>query len=92
MWLGRVRSNESPVLFLYQDWALGLLALKVWARAMTVEAFVGVGDRQPLPAAPPGGWRARLGRLTRTPLRQLPFWWTLSDVIWPLVQARGTAP
>ena len=88
--MGRVRSNETPVLFLYQDWALGMLALKVWARAMTVEAPFGLGER-PLPAAAPGGWRARLERLARTPLRQLPFWWTLGAVIWPLVQARSSS-
>jgi hypothetical protein len=88
--MDRVRSNETPVLFLYQDWALGMLALKVWARAMTVEAPFGLGER-PMPAAAPGGWRARLERLARTPLRQLPFWWTLAAVIWPLVQARGSS-
>ena len=33
-------------------------------------------------------WRARVQRLMRTPLRQLPFWWTLSVVIWPLLKVQ----
>jgi len=81
-----VRSNESPVLFLYQDWAVGMLVVKVWARAMTVEAPFGLAAERPVAPAAPDGWRARLERLMRTPLRQLPFLWTLRDVVWPLVK------
>lgn len=30
----RVRVDESPVFLLYQDWALGLVFLKIWMRAV----------------------------------------------------------
>ena len=76
------------MLFLYQDWAVGMLVVKVWARAMTVEAPFGLAAERPVAPAAPDGWRARLERLMRTPLRQLPFLWTLRDVVWPLVKVR----
>ena len=68
-------------MFLYQDWALGVLAVKVWARAMTVGAPCSIDGQPPASAAAPDSWRACLERLMRTPLCQLPFWWTLRAVI-----------
>ena len=35
----RVPVNESPVFLLYQDWALGLIFLKIWTRLVSI-AFV----------------------------------------------------
>lgn len=32
----RVPVNESPVFLLYQDWALGLLFLKIWTRLVMI--------------------------------------------------------
>lgn len=32
----RVSPSKSPILFLYQDWVLGLLCLKLWHRAIMV--------------------------------------------------------
>ena len=80
-----MRASETPVLFLYQDWALGLLALKLWMRIVTAGIGLAPLD-QPVPPAPPGSWQARLERLGRTPLRQLPLRWTVVAIIWPLLQ------
>lgn len=74
------------MLFLYQDWALGLLALKLWMRAMTAGGALGLVPEQAAQPAQPGSWRARLETLGRTPLRQLPLRWTVTAVIWPLLQ------
>lgn len=32
----RVPVDESPVFLLYQDWALGLIFLKIWTRLVSV--------------------------------------------------------
>lgn len=76
------------MLFLYQDWALGLLGLKLWMRLVTGGGALGLAPEQAAPPAPPGSWRARLETLSRTPLRQLPLRWTVTAVIWPLLQVR----
>ncbi len=76
-------------MFLYQDWALGVLALRVWARGMTVHAPSSLAHDRRSPAAAPNGWRARLECLMCTPLRQLPLWWTLGAIIWPLLRVRS---
>lgn len=34
----RVPINESPVFFYYQDWALGLVFLKIWTRLVDVRS------------------------------------------------------
>ena len=49
-----------------------MLVVKVWARAMTVEAPFGLAAERPVAPAAPDSWRGRLERLMRTPLRQLP--------------------
>ncbi len=77
-----------PVLYLYQDWMLGVLVLRVWVLAMTVGAPSSLADVRPLPAAAPISWRARLECLMRMPLRRLPFSWTLHAIIWPLLRVR----
>lgn len=33
----RVPVDESPVFLLYQDWALGLIFLKIWTRLVSVK-------------------------------------------------------
>ncbi|EOX98307.1 RING/U-box superfamily protein isoform 2 [Theobroma cacao] len=35
----RVPVDESPVFLLYQDWALGLIFLKIWTRLMVIVGF-----------------------------------------------------
>ena len=32
----RVPVDESPVFLLYQDWALGLIFLKIWTRLVSI--------------------------------------------------------
>lgn len=36
----RVPIDESPVFLLYQDWALGLIFLKIWTRLVRLHKFV----------------------------------------------------
>jgi len=87
--MNRAQSDEPPVLILYQKWALGMLAVKVWARAVTVDALSSLANDRLLRAAAPDSWRARLEQLMRMPLRQLPFLWTLCAIIWPLVKVHA---
>lgn len=35
----RVPVDESPVFLLYQDWALGLIFLKIWTRLVRIISF-----------------------------------------------------
>lgn len=36
----RVPVDESPVFLLYQDWALGLIFLKIWTRLVSITILV----------------------------------------------------
>lgn len=36
----RVPVDESPVFLLYQDWALGLIFLKIWTRLVSLFPFI----------------------------------------------------
>ena len=78
------------MLFFYQDWALGLLGLKLWSRAVVGGGAWGLGRAPPpgqaAPPAAPGSWRGRLEELARTPWRRLRLQWTLGAVIWPLLE------
>jgi hypothetical protein len=58
------------VLCLYQDWAVGLLVLKLWCRLVL---GVAAGNQQdgPRPPPPPGSWRERLAAVTGRPLTQV---------------------
>jgi E3 ubiquitin-protein ligase MARCH6 len=84
----RVPPNKSPVLFLYQDWVLGLLCLKLWHRAV----MVGQGAGEVQPDANPAvagrdegflaearmGWREKFLKLHRSGFNEdtMLFLWT----------------
>ena len=80
----RVPLNENPVFFLAQDWALGLLFLKVWTRLV----MLGLDAPQLLGGAQ---WRARLEAVRRDGVANLRPVFVLSSVIAPLVLSLLTA-
>ena len=40
----RVPVNESPMFLLYQDWALGLIFLKIWTRLVMLSQMAPLVD------------------------------------------------
>jgi E3 ubiquitin-protein ligase MARCH6 len=76
----RVAPNESPYLYLHQDWALGLLMIKVWSR------IVLAGGLNP-------AWRERLERAREGGFLGAGrnFWRTVREVVGPVVCANIVA-
>eukprot|EP00850_Spirogloea_muscicola_P016878 SM000140S00627 [mRNA] locus=s140:187485:191304:- [translate_table: standard] len=72
----RVPPDQTPVLLLYQDWALGLLFLKIWVR------LVSLTD---------AGWRERLERARAHGLVGLKAGWCLREVVGPVLVQLLTA-
>ena len=72
----RVAIDETPLLMPYQDWVLGILALKVWTRLV----FLGLDVPQLL-----GGdeWRVRFEAVRRDGLANLRPAYVMRHVIWP---------
>ena len=69
----RVPLDETPSLALYQNWALGLVFLKIWMRCVTLGAF---GE---------AAWRERFERVAEHDVLGVRFGWTLAEVVLPLV-------
>ncbi|KAK9812860.1 hypothetical protein WJX72_004825 [[Myrmecia] bisecta] len=82
----RLRVNESPLLFIYQDWGLGLLILKLWYRA--VVSF-GADNNRNAPAARPGSWRARFAVFQQQGVTGIGFGFAMTQILWPLLLGVG---
>eukprot|EP00741_Cyanophora_paradoxa_P001715 tig00000498_g1664.t1 len=77
----RVPLNQTPLLYQYQTWAVGLLCVKVWLRLCLAEAAGG----------PDNPWRARFQRVMNDGLANLRPWLTFREVILPVVAALALA-
>eukprot|EP00897_Mesotaenium_endlicherianum_P009194 jgi/Mesen1/8302/ME000451S07505 len=72
----RVPVDESPVILLYQDWAFGLVFLKVWTRlVMMGQADLIVNDT----------WRRKLERVRADGFANLHALWVLRNIIVPVL-------
>ncbi|XP_011625609.1 probable E3 ubiquitin ligase SUD1 isoform X2 [Amborella trichopoda] len=67
----RVPVDESPVFLLYQDWALGLIFLKIWMRLV-----VPLIDES---------WRVKLERVRADGFYRLQGAWVLKEVVGPIL-------
>ena len=78
--LCRLRSLESPVIFIYQDWACGVLLAKICYKIATIEGNL------------PGyltSWRARIQHVQHVGITKVPFTVAFSQLLWPMIKPLG---
>ncbi|EHA8586342.1 putative E3 ubiquitin ligase SUD1 [Cocos nucifera] len=78
----RVPVDESPVFLLYQDWALGLIFLKIWTRLVMLDHMVPLVDES---------WRRKFERVREDGFSRLRGLWVLREIVIPIVSKLLTA-
>ncbi|CAN8229507.1 unnamed protein product [Cochlearia groenlandica] len=78
----RVPVDESPVFLLYQDWALGLIFLKIWTRLVMLDHMLPIVD---------DSWRAKFERVRENGFSRLQGLWVLREIVFPIVMKLLTA-
>ncbi|XP_076895484.1 putative E3 ubiquitin ligase SUD1 [Bidens hawaiensis] len=72
----RVPVDESPVFLLYQDWALGLVFLKIWTRLVMLDHVMPLMD---------GSWRVKFERVRQDGFSRLQAFWVLREIVVPII-------
>ncbi|XP_020250505.1 probable E3 ubiquitin ligase SUD1 isoform X2 [Asparagus officinalis] len=78
----RVPVDESPVFLLYQDWALGLIFLKIWTRLVMLDQMAPLVDES---------WRAKFERVKQDGFSGLRGLWVLQEIVIPIISKLLTA-
>ncbi|KAF8404991.1 hypothetical protein HHK36_009886 [Tetracentron sinense] len=78
----RVPVDESPVFLLYQDWALGLIFLKIWTRLVMLDNMMPLMD---------DSWRIKFERVRDNGFSQLQGLWVLQEIVIPIIMKLLTA-
>ncbi|CAL9780058.1 unnamed protein product [Musa acuminata subsp. burmannicoides] len=78
----RVPVDESPVFLLYQDWALGLIFLKIWTRLVILDQMAPLVDEN---------WRRKFERLREDGFSRLRGLWVLREIMIPIISKLLTA-
>ncbi|KAL5713997.1 RING-type E3 ubiquitin transferase [Ranunculus cassubicifolius] len=78
----RVPVDESPVFLLYQDWALGLIFLKIWTRLVMLDHMTPLVDES---------WRTKFERVREDGFSRLRGLWVLQEIVIPIVMKLLTA-
>ncbi|XAR59435.1 Ubiquitin--protein ligase [Bertholletia excelsa] len=78
----RVPVDESPVFLLYQDWALGLIFLKIWTRLVMLDHMVPLVDES---------WRTKFERVREDGFSRLQGFWVLREIVLPIIMKLLTA-
>lgn len=78
----RVPVNESPVFLLYQDWALGLIFLKIWTRLVMLDQMAPLVDES---------WRLKFERVREDGFSRLRGLWVLREIVIPIIMKLLTA-
>ncbi|XP_042497936.1 probable E3 ubiquitin ligase SUD1 [Macadamia integrifolia] len=78
----RVPVDESPVFLLYQDWALGLIFLKIWTRLAMLDHMTPLVDES---------WRMKFERVREDGFSQLRGLWVLREIVIPIMMKLLTA-
>ncbi|XP_024029004.1 probable E3 ubiquitin ligase SUD1 isoform X3 [Morus notabilis] len=78
----RVHVDESPVFLLYQDWALGLIFLKIWTRLVMLDHMMPLVDES---------WRVKFERVREDGFSRLQGLWVLREIVFPIVMKLLTA-
>ncbi|KAI7729411.1 hypothetical protein M8C21_010249 [Ambrosia artemisiifolia] len=74
--------DESPVYLLYQDWALGLVFLKIWTRLVMLDHVMPLMD---------DSWRVKFERVREDGFSRLQAFWVLREIVIPIVVKLLTA-
>ncbi|XP_038694068.1 probable E3 ubiquitin ligase SUD1 isoform X2 [Tripterygium wilfordii] len=72
----RVPLDESPVFLLYQDWAVGLIFLKIWTRLVMLDHMMQLGDES---------WRMKFERVREDGFSRLRVLWVLREIVLPII-------
>ncbi|KAF5789975.1 putative transcription factor C2H2 family [Helianthus annuus] len=78
----RVPVDESPVFLLYQDWALGLIFLKIWTQLVMMDHLLPLVD---------DSWRVKFERVRDHGFSRLQGFWVLREIVVPIVMKLLTA-
>ncbi|GMI74565.1 SUPPRESSOR OF DRY2 DEFECTS 1, ECERIFERUM 9 [Hibiscus trionum] len=78
----RVPVDESPVFLLYQDWALGLIFLKIWTRLVMLDHMMPLVDES---------WRVKFERVREDGFSRLQGLWVLREIVFPITMKLLTA-
>ena len=78
----RVPVDESPVFLLYQDWALGLIFLKIWTRLVMLDHMMPLMDET---------WRVKFERVRDDGFSRLQGLWVLKEIVLPIIMKLLTA-
>ncbi|OWM79209.1 probable E3 ubiquitin ligase SUD1 isoform X2 [Punica granatum] len=78
----RVPVDESPVFLLYQDWALGLIFLKIWTRLVMLDQMMPFVDES---------WRWKFERVREDGFSRLQGLWVLREIVLPIIMKLLTA-
>ncbi|XP_017256136.1 probable E3 ubiquitin ligase SUD1 isoform X2 [Daucus carota subsp. sativus] len=78
----RVPIDESPVFLLYQDWALGLIFLKIWTRLVMLDHVMPLVD---------DNWRIKFERVRENGFSRLQGFWVLREIVYPIIMKLLTA-
>ncbi|XP_010270486.1 PREDICTED: probable E3 ubiquitin ligase SUD1 isoform X2 [Nelumbo nucifera] len=78
----RVPVDESPVFLLYQDWALGLIFLKIWTRLVMLDHMTPLVDES---------WRIKFERVRDDGFFRMRGLWVLREIVAPIMMKLLTA-
>ncbi|KAF9623070.1 hypothetical protein IFM89_036206 [Coptis chinensis] len=78
----RVPVDESPVFLLYQDWALGLVFLKIWTRLVMLDHMTPLVDES---------WRLKFQRVREDGFSRMRGLWVLREIVIPIIMKLLTA-
>ncbi|MCO5559734.1 hypothetical protein L7F22_013336 [Adiantum nelumboides] len=78
----RVPIDESPVFLLYQDWALGLVFLKIWTRLVMLGQVAPIVDES---------WRIKFERVKADGFTRLRGLWVMREIVAPILVKLLTA-
>lgn len=78
----RVPIDESPVFLLYQDWALGLVFLKIWTRLVMLDQMTPLADE---------GWRLKFEQVKADGFSNLRGFWVMQEIVVPILLKLLTA-
>ncbi|XP_042005184.1 probable E3 ubiquitin ligase SUD1 [Salvia splendens] len=78
----RVPVDESPVFLLYQDWAMGLIFLKIWTRMVMLDHMMPLVDES---------WRLKFERVREDGFSRLQAFRVLREIVFPIIMKLLTA-
>uniref|UniRef100_A0A175YF66 RING-type E3 ubiquitin transferase n=1 Tax=Daucus carota subsp. sativus TaxID=79200 RepID=A0A175YF66_DAUCS len=75
-------AGASPIFLFYQDWALGLIFLKIWTRLVMLDHRLPLVDES---------WRLKFERVKENGFTRLQGFWVLQEIVIPILKNLLTA-